>query len=229
MKHEAPPREAIHVEGQWYVLATSPGTGDSPRVLKHGETFALFDHFGDVPRVGSGEHGLYHQGTRHLARHELRLNGQRAMLLNSSVRRDNVVLAVDATNPDVFDAGELATLKGTVHLARSWLLWEGAAHERVELANYGDQAVQLRVALDFAADFADIFEVRGFERERRGQLREPVVEPACVRLGYGGLDGVERNTHLAFDPAPEVLDAEHAEYAVTLAPGARFAFELRVS
>jgi glycogen debranching enzyme len=198
MKHEQPPQEAIRIEDRWYVLATAPGTGDPPRVLKDGESFALFDRFGDMPRASAGEHGLYHQGTRFLARCELRLNGQRPMLLNSSVRRDNSVLSVECTNPDVFDGGELAILKGTVHLSRSWLLWDGAAYQRVEIANYGEHRVVLRLSLEFESDFVDIFEVRGFTRERRGEVLEPAVEGEGVALSYAGLDGVVRRTRLAF-------------------------------
>src|SRR5205085_6106295 len=89
------PQEAIQIEDRWYVLATSSQAGEPARVLKHGETFALCDRYGDLPRAGSGEHGLYHQGTRFLSFHELRLNDQRPIVLNSSVRRDNGVLTVD--------------------------------------------------------------------------------------------------------------------------------------
>jgi len=228
MKQERPPVEEIRIEDRWYVLATASRSGDPARVLKHGESFALFDRFGDMPRVGTGEHGLYHQGTRFLSRHELRIDGQRPMLLNSSVRRDNCVLGVDATNPDVFDGGELAVLKGSVHLARSWLLWEGACHERIEVVNYDRTEVALRLGLEFGADFVDIFEVRGFLRQRRGSDLAPEVGAERVSLGYRGLDGEVRRTELRFVPRPARLTEERAEYEIVLAPGERFAIESRI-
>src|SRR5437868_239461 len=120
MRRASLPQEAIQIEDRWYVLATSSHAGEPARVLKHGETFALCDRYGDVPRAGSGEHGLYHQGTRHLSLHELRVNDQRPILLNSSVRRDNGVLIVDGTNPDMLGSdGEPDIRKGTIHLART--------------------------------------------------------------------------------------------------------------
>src|SRR5687767_1833590 len=67
MKHETPPDDAIRIEDRWYVLATSTRAGEPNRVLKHGESFVLLDRHGDMPRAGSGEHGLYHQGTRFLS------------------------------------------------------------------------------------------------------------------------------------------------------------------
>ena len=137
MKDATPLEDAIRVGDRWYVLATSSREGDPVRVLKYGESFALYDRFGDMPRAGSGEHGLYHQGTRFLSRYELRLNGKRPILLHSSARRDNSVLAVDATNPDLHEDARLVTVKGTVHLARCWVLWQATCHERIRICNFG--------------------------------------------------------------------------------------------
>ena len=220
MKDAAPLDEAIRVGDRWYVLATSSREGDPIRVLKYGESFALFDRFGDMPRAGSGEHGLYHEGTRFLSRYELRLNGKRPILLHSSARRDNSALAVDATNPDLHEDGRLATVKGTVHLARSWALWKAACHERIRIENFGQSPVRLTLTVEFAADYADIFEVRGYERARRGRDLAPEVAGDRVTLGYEGLDGVTRRTEIAFTPAPARLSAAHAEFEIELAAGA---------
>src|SRR5437870_10193397 len=59
------------------------------RVLKHGDTFAIFDRYGDIYPLGLGEHGLSHDGTRHLSRLELRLGVDDAppFLLSSTVRK----------------------------------------------------------------------------------------------------------------------------------------------
>ena len=43
------------------------------QVLKHGESFAVFDRHGDILPEGMGEEGLYHRGTRHLSGLVLRL------------------------------------------------------------------------------------------------------------------------------------------------------------
>ncbi len=229
MKDETPLEEAIRVGDRWYVLATSSREGDPVRVLKFGESFALFDRFGDMPRAGSGEHGLYYQGTRFLSRYELRLNGQRPILLHSSARRDNTVLAVDATNPDLHEDGRLVMVKDGVHLARSWVLWEAQCHERLEIANFGMARVALRLSLEFAADYADIFEVRGYERERRGENLPPKVGSDCVSLAYRGLDGVLRRTEIGFSRPPRRLDAKRAEFEIDLAPHGRFELQGRVA
>src|SRR5206468_4273067 len=53
------------------------------------------------------------------------------------------------------------------------------------------------------ADFADIFEVRGTSRPRRGRPLEPILGPNGITLGYVGLDGVTRRMRLECAPAPE--------------------------
>ena len=119
------PRDVIRVEDAWYVLATTSRAGDPPRVLKHGESFTLFDRFGDMPRASSGEHGLYYQGTRFLSVLELRIEWQRPILLNSSVSRDNSSLGVDLTPKVVVRRlAEPPARKGVVKVADVDELWK---------------------------------------------------------------------------------------------------------
>jgi glycogen debranching enzyme len=210
--------EAIRIEDRWYVLATSSRADDRIRVLKHGDTFGVFDRFGDVHPIGTGGQGVYYEGTRYLSLFELRVNEQRPMLLNSNVRQDNSLLTVDLTTPDLYEGGKLAVLKGTVHLFRAKLLWQAASHEHVRLANFGETPVKLRVSLQFDADYADIFEVRGFVRTHRGKMLTPQAQDDCVVIGYEGLDGVVRRTQLRFSPMPSAVAPDRVEYDVALAP-----------
>jgi glycogen debranching enzyme len=80
------------------------------------------------------------------------------------------------------------------------------------------QARSLRLGIDFAADFADLFEVRGMVREKRGQVHEPEVRGERVTLSYTGLDDRRRSTMLRFDPAPETLTVNKAVFNLQLAP-----------
>src|SRR5215472_8835609 len=75
--------------------------GERLRVLKHGDTFALFDQHGDIRPGENGEGGLYHDGTRFLSRFHMDLDGARPFLLSSTVRDDNDQLSVGLTNPDL--------------------------------------------------------------------------------------------------------------------------------
>src|ERR671934_136675 len=58
------------------------------------------------------------------------------------------------------------------------------------MVNYSGETVTLPILFGYAADFADIFEVRGTRRERRGTALPPQNTAECVELSYRGLDGV---------------------------------------
>ena len=221
--------ETIRVADRWYVLATSSRTDDRTRVLKHGDMFAVFDRFGDVHPIGTGELGIYCEGTRFLSYFDLRLNGRRPMLLNSSVKQDNSLLTVDLTTPDFREEGTLSVLKGTVHVFRAILLWEAVCHQHLRLFNYNSHPVALELSLAFGADYADIFEVRGFVRRRRGTDLAALAQDDRVVLGYDGLDGVRRRTAIACTPAPTLVAADRVAYALTLAPRGRTEIDIAIS
>src|SRR5437588_1331114 len=113
---DGPPTANGATHDPFYILATSPVADESARVLKEGDTFAVFDHYGDIKPTGLGEEGIYHEGTRYLSCLLLGLGQGRPMLLSSTVKEDNDVLAVDLTNPDVFSANRLVIPRGTLHL-----------------------------------------------------------------------------------------------------------------
>jgi len=220
---------AIRVDDRWYIPATSSRADDRTRVLKSADGFAVFSRHGEMSRVGLGEQGLYHLGTRHLSEWRLLVEGHEPMLLNSTVRRDNSRLAVDQTTPDLNSGGRTRIPKGTVHLKRELAAHDCALTERLTVVNYHDSALSIGLEYHFAADFRDIFEVRGQARERRGEIHAPEVSADGVILTYAGLDAVIRRTRIAFDPAPASLGPEAARFAVDLLPGATWTLEISVA
>ncbi len=212
-----PSVEAIPEEP--YAVAATASTTRPRRTLKHGDTFILVDSHGDIGVVPDGADGLFHCDTRFLSLLALTLEGAQPLLLGSNLYDDNSMLTVDLTNPDLWRGGHLVLPKDTVHIVRSIFLWQGTAYQRLAIGNYGDHPVELHLAMAFDADFADLFEVRGTPRWRRGVMTRSVIEPARVLLSYCGLDGRLRRTALAFDPDPTQLQAKSASYRVALAPG----------
>src|SRR5262245_37714301 len=197
--------DVIEVDDQYYILAKSSLADDRTRVLKEGETFAVFDRYGDIQPVGMGEQGIFHQGTRFLSRLILNLYGKRPLLLSSTVREDNVLLAVDLTNPDVSVDDQVILHRGCLHLYRSKFLCEGICYERLRIRNYGLQPVAVSLSVRFESDFADIFEVRGQKREKRGRMLDCSIESGCIALAYEGLDGIVRRTRVACAPEPREI------------------------
>jgi glycogen debranching enzyme len=204
-------------EALFYIPATAQA--ERPRhTLKHGNTFALLDSHGDLGATSDPRDGVFHQDTRFLSRLELRLNGMPPLLLGSSVSDDNSVLRADLTNPDIYVGRRLVLKKDTLHIVRTSFLWKGTAYQRLGVNNHGDGPVDIQLSIIFASDFADIFEVRGLVRERRGVLEAKALGAESVLLRYDGLDKTTRRTTLAFDPRPTRLDRNAAFYQLSLAP-----------
>jgi glycogen debranching enzyme len=146
------------------------------------------------------------------------LNGMQPLLLGSNIRDDNMLLSVDLTNPDIYSENRLLLPKDTIHIVRTVFLWQGTAHQRIALRNHGERAIGINLSLTFGADFADLFEVRGMRRARRGKKSEGLAAPDRIIMRYDGLDGRRRQTLLAFDPAPTQLTESSASYRLVLPP-----------
>jgi glycogen debranching enzyme len=188
------------------------------RTIKHGDTFIVVDAFGDAQAGEPSSEGLYHEDTRFLSRLLLLVNGERPLLLSSAATSDNDILTADLTNPDFFTGDHLRLARDTVHLLRLKVLADGACFETLEVKSFADHPVTLVLTYAFDADFADMFEVRGQRREKRGELLKERVGAETVVLGYRGLDGVTRHTHLEFSPAPQKMTRREARFAIDLEP-----------
>ena len=206
-------------ETDFYIPATGPTR--LRRNLKHDDTFAVIDSHGDIGASVGASDGIFHADTRYLSHFEFLLNGMQLLLLGSSVRDDNSVLTVDLTNPDIYFENKLILHKDVLHIVRTLYLWRGTAYQRIGIQNHGDRTVSLRLSLTFSSDFADIFEVRGIRRERRGVTTAHVSEEQNVVLSYEGLDSRTRSSTLKFDPPPTELTSSVASYAIDLEPGER--------
>ena len=221
--------EIISVNDQFYILASSSMADDRTRVLKHGETFGVYDRYGDIQPVGRGTQGVFHQGTRFLSRQEVFLNNDRPMLLSSTVKEDNALLAVDLTNPDLYRDGRIAIPRGSVHVFRSRFLWNGVSYERFRLSNYSLSPVKMTLSIRFEADFADIFEVRGKKRERKGRMLPNVLRKDLLVLRYEGLDEVTREARIQFAPEPLEITASQATFDIELDPKGETAVAVMVA
>jgi glycogen debranching enzyme len=214
--------DIIRIKGKYYVLASSALADDRTRVLKYGDTFGVFNRDGDIEGAGRKQLGLFHTETRHLARLTIRLGGRTPLLLSSTVRDDNAFLSVDLTNVDIDGErnGEKneGILRGTLHMYRSVFLDDGICYQQLRLTNYGLSFMDLALSFEFAADYADIFEVRGTPRRKKGRLLPAKVHANTVTLGYVGLDKVSRSTSIHFSPAPDHLTEKTAGYQVQMKP-----------
>jgi glycogen debranching enzyme len=218
----------VSVKTDYYVATGWPPVEERIRVLKYGQMFAVFDRYGNIRASGLGEHGIYYRGTRHLSRLTLSLGEIPPLFLSSCVRSDNALFSADLTNLDIFNEEQVVLKRGSAHLVRSRLLWEGACYEQLRLTNYGATEIRLPLRIEFGADFADIFEVRGVRRAQRGERLPDLMKHDQVEMRYRGLDNVIRCTVVSCSPVPDEISASYVVFNTALQPRETVKFQFTV-
>src|SRR5262245_5381457 len=202
----------------FYIQATSSIQERWHRVLKQREPYVLYASVGYSPDPWLTPGGIFHQDMRHLSGLEFAINGQRPLLLSSAIEDNNVVLTVDVSNPDIYREGAIVVPRETLHVRRSKFLWAATCYERIAIHNFDTREQRCFVTLTVDADFADLFEIRGLKRLRRGTRVVTQPDPGTIRFTYLGVDGVERFTEVHLEPAPSEFRDCCAFYDFRLAP-----------
>ena len=221
--------DEIGTAQQYYIAAGSSPSDDRARVLKYGKCFAVFNRYGDIEPLGLGEHGFFFRGTRHISEFVLAVWDTRPLLLSSTVKSDNFVFTADLANVDVTDGRQIIVPRGTVHIVRSRFIWHDVTHEEISLINYGLHPLNVPLKLMFAADFADIFEVRGTRREHRGRRLPDEVTSNSIVMTYEGLDSEQRRTRIDCDSVPLNITASDVQFQAHLLPGKAAAFHFSIA
>jgi glycogen debranching enzyme len=210
-------------------------------ILKHDNLFMLCDAYGDVHIDGRGL-GLYERDTRVLSTYELRLNGFRPVVLRTGPAVD-YHSTIQLTNPDLFgsdadrlDRAEMVLRRHSLGIVRERVIGGGFG-ERISVRNYTTSPERARLTLKLDADYADIFELRGLVRDRRGERLPNEGDGSLVTFAYRGLDGEPRRTHVRFSPPMTITGTDGRvpgdgmvalELDTMLEPGQRMTLSLDV-
>ena len=201
-------------------------------VLKHENVFMLANAHGDIRPDGRGL-GLFDTDTRVLSTYDLLLNGMHPVVLRAGPAA-SYRGTIQLTNPDLvstssesLDGSEIVLRRQSVGVVRERVV-SGGFSERISISNYTARPERALLRLSLDADYADIFELRGLVRPRRGSRLPNVVDGDHVVFGYRGLDGMVRRTHVTIEPSMAVVDGEvraadgpvTLEIDLTIAPGA---------
>ncbi|MGQ9869391.1 amylo-alpha-1,6-glucosidase [Leptodesmis sp.] len=170
--------ETIEIDGRTFVRADQLMIPEWPCVLserpqptltlKDDDLFLLTDTLGNIGGCVEADRsagmGLFCKDSRFLSRLELQIEGRSPILLSSTADK-GFAISVLCTNPYI---GETIQAK-SIGIKREMVL-NGGLFEEIEIANYSTTPASFEISLSFDADFIDLFEIRGFNRERRGQL-----------------------------------------------------------
>ena len=201
-------------------VAEAPEVASDPRqyVLKNGDMFMVGDAIGNV--TGPSE-GLFFNDTRMLSHFRLCVGGRALSLLGAAVGQDNVTFHSNLTNKPLPPIGGKPTPEGIIHIERTRILWQERLYERIRITNYGREANQTMLRLALAADFRDMFEVRGIARRARGTVKEPLITDHAVEFRYLGLDSIARSSVVSLSIKPTAIDATGMTIDIALTSGER--------
>ncbi len=221
--------DIITIGNQFYIRAESSLADGRILSLLHKDTFAIFDRRGNIQPLGLWQQGIFHQDTRHLSMLEFRIAGLRPVLLSSSIHEDNILLSADLTNPEIeLPSGEFLA-RGMLHLHRDKFLAEAACFERITVRNFARQTLDIELSFSLAADFADVFEVRGLKRERRGTCYPEEIDGRCLTLSYEGLDHVVRRTRIQSSLTPARIGSGKIALLIHLEPEQEVVFSFDIN
>jgi glycogen debranching enzyme len=171
--------------------------------LKDDDLFLITDTLGNISGCSRDETiasmGLFCRDTRFLSRLELQIAGRSPILLTCNADKGFALSAL-CTNPAIPNINA-----ETISIQREIVL-NGGLFEELTIHNYNTTPVSFELSLSFDADFSDLFEIRGFHRQRRGGLLRRVqvenqdlsASVTELTLAYQGLDGAILESHIQF-------------------------------
>ena len=213
------PPEVVQHGGEWYVHASALSSSLPKLVLKDNDAFLVCDYRGDFPASVPGEFGYYHRGTRFLSTFEMRLQGELLSVLDYGLSTDEHSLTIELTNGNALETGKRSIPRNSIFVRREVGLFHDLLFHRFGFHNFHLEDVDLDVVVKLGADFADIFEIRGLQRSRRGKSLRPAVEKSRLRLSYSGLDGVLRHTEIDAEPVATEAREGYLRFRLPLGSG----------
>jgi glycogen debranching enzyme len=227
--------EVINIDGRTFApIAQSPvpewtsSTSEHPiptLTLKDDDLFLITDLLGNISgasslSVGKQESlGLFCRDTRFLSRLELQIEGRSPALLSSDAQKGSLMTILCA-NPQLGDRAKAET----IGIEREIVL-NGGLFEEIKVTNYNTQSVSATISISFEADFRDLFEIRGYSRDKRGTLMrvcegEPKENAAQeILLAYLGLDNSLMESRIQFNSRePDEISGYTALWYLKLDP-----------
>jgi glycogen debranching enzyme len=211
-----------------YAVATGAQDIRDTIVIKQCDLFLLTDLTGNVPRNDVNGLGLYFQDTRFLSTYELVLEGiPPTYLLSTGEMRFAEVQ--ELTNPDLQLPDGRVIPKETLTFHRERVISETSVDEVLTITNFTITSVPLQLVIFFAADFLDMFEIRGFvTNAKRGELQPATWDGGRVEFRYVGIDQVVRRTIIDLTPAPTATNGGRATFDLNLGPRSSTTLRLQI-
>jgi glycogen debranching enzyme len=172
-------------------------------VIKDGEPFFICPPDGQIPVGDDHGFGLYHHDTRFLAGYQMTVAGVAPDdLAATAVTADRMELELTMPRIDLDDR-TIGKERLAVHWTRRLDGAKVVLRDAITIRSYDPDPARLPVHLEFAADFADVFAIRGLLDERPGQIHDPEWRGDHLWFRYDGKDGIDRAVEVRVEPKPD--------------------------
>ncbi len=205
-----------HVEPRIAFQALEPRKVNNLTLID-GKTFLSTTVAGDITPAGAPDVGFFHDDTRFLSRMELRVMGNRAVVLSASTEK-NFANQVELTTGNIPMRESFDLPENTIHIRREQLLASDTLFDRLTFENFNLVTVKFLLEIGYDADFVDVFQVRGTARPIHGQYFRPVARERTLAFFYRGLDRILRQTQIDFSLPPGEMKDGVARWQIELAP-----------
>jgi len=179
--------------------------------LIDGKTFLSTTVSGDITPPGAPDVGFFHDDTRFLSSLELRVGGHRTVVLSSSTEK-TFASKIELTTGSLAQINSFDLPENTIYMRRQQLLASEVLYDSITFSNFNQSEVELQVEIAIAADFVDVFQVRGCARHKCGQYYRPIFRGDSLIFSYRGLDNVTRETLVRFQTPPDDVDHNVARW-----------------
>jgi glycogen debranching enzyme len=200
-----------------------PELGQDALAVLDGRSFMYSDPVGDVPPGTIG--GLVVADTRLLDKWELTVNGARLLNLRSGIV-EHYHAAFFLTNPELPDLAA-----NVIGVRRQRVMGggtDGGMRERIEMHSFADHPLRLEVRMAVASDFADLFEIKEYVRDRTSQIsHEHAADGSRLSLVYRN-DGFEARTDVFASPPATRIDGDDLVWDLELPVGGEWECDLHI-
>ncbi len=166
------------------------------------------------------ELGLFYEDTRFIAIWETTINGAPPVALANEIRHDGRVLVISMTNRDLPGIdGSQRIPRDTLLIRRILAMHGDRFHEVLAIRNFDRVAHCLQIEHWAGSRFEDIFEVRGFKREKRGRNLATLSHVEGDRPECRHHDSILRHEALDGSTAETRIVRHFAASSIRQAPG----------
>lgn len=220
--------EAVELLGYEDPSRAAESTAVEKLTLKHLDHFAVTNRLGDIAPAGARDMGFFREDTRFLSHLELFVAGGPPVVLSTQASTDYVTQIDLTVTTKEYGGIFLGDPVNFLHLRREQIIRDELV-DHFTLTNFVSHPIDFWLELHFAVDFADVFEIRGMRRQRRGTYFVPEVQEDRVIFRYRGLDGRTYRSEVSFSNGPAIVEMERVRWNLHLEPNATATVEMRVA